>query len=167
MSFLGESEHTLDKKNRLHLPRRVLAKFTEAEKQNLVLARAFDRCLGLYTAQAWTDFVSQFQSAGTPLDPEQRKFLRQLGRFACEVAVDGQGRILIPENLKAAVAIQEVVYVTGGIDTVEIWAREIWKEYFKEEGAEGSFERVGQALLDANRKCGGQTNHRGNLGGPV
>lgn len=142
--FYGEYEHALDNKDRVIIP----AKFREIFKENYVerfyLTRGLDRCLFVFTEEAWKTQEKKFREMPFT-NSEARKFNRLYFSGACDVICDKQGRILIPNYLKEYAEIKEDVMVIGVSDRIEIWAKEKWKEFY--DSNQGGFEDLAEKLI--------------------
>ena len=147
--FYGEHEHSLDTKGRVIIP----AKFREIFKENYVekffITRGLDCCLFVFTEEEWKAQESKFRNMSFTRE-EARKFNRLYFSGAVEVLCDKQGRILIPVYLKDYAEIKTDVVVIGVSDRIEIWAREKWTEFFKQNM--GSFESLAEKLVDPKEK---------------
>jgi MraZ protein len=122
--FIGQYAHTLDEKKRISLP----VKFRKEIGKKLVLTHGLDRCLFAYGLKEWQSISEKLGSLGM-LDANSRGFNRFMLSGAQEVEVDGNGRILIPEHLKAFAKIADKVIFAGVYNRIEIWNETAWKEY--------------------------------------
>jgi len=143
--FIGEYEHSLDGKNRLNVP----AKFREIvdanrESKTLYVTRGLDTCLFLYTKTQW-EAVARSLKDMSFTGAAARQFKRIFFANAREVELDEQGRILIPESLKADARITRSVTVVGVDDRIEIWDRELWKAM--KSAPEGEYEELAEKLF--------------------
>ena len=93
--LLGEHEHTIDDKNRLHPP----ACFREALGAGVVVTRGLDTCLNVYAPEEWDSLVGRQLDALDPLSREAREMERYYYSGAVEAEVDKQGRVMIPAPL--------------------------------------------------------------------
>ncbi len=93
--FLGRYSHNLDAKGRLAIP----AKFRAALAGGLVVTRGIDRCLSIYPLAAWQALAEKV-SALSISDPDARQFRRMVFAEAVDEVPDGQGRILLPPELR-------------------------------------------------------------------
>ena len=139
--FMGQYEHGLDGKNRLFLPSRFREK---SRGTDFVLTQGLERCLFLFPLESWNELAGKLADLPIANKVEERAFKRILLSAACEAEVDGQGRILIPQNLKEYAQITHDVVVLGVLKHVEIWAKEEWDHYRKK--ARASFEKVAPHL---------------------
>ena len=147
--FYGEYEHSLDSKDRLIIP----AKFREIFQENYVekffITRGLDRCLFVFTEEEWKLQEKKFRDIPFTRQ-ESRKFNRLYFSGASEVVCDKQGRILVPAYLKTYAEIKEDVVIIGVSDRIEIWAKEKWGNFVRENL--GSFEELAEQLIDPHKK---------------
>ena len=122
--LLGQYTHTLDPKKRLALPSR----FRKELGKLVVLTHGLDKCLFLYSISEWKRVAEKL--AGLSMGAaDTRGFNRFMLSGACEVEVDGAGRILIPDFLKKFAGFNEKVVIAGVHTRVEIWDESRWQEY--------------------------------------
>ncbi len=146
--FYGEYEHSLDKKGRLIVPSKFREIFKEHYAEKFYITRGLDKCLFVFTEEEWKAQERQFKDMPFTRQ-ESRQFNRLYFSGACEVACDKQGRILVPQYLKEYAEIKQDVMIVGVSNRIEIWAKEKWKEFFK--NSMGSFEDLAEKLLDLDR----------------
>lgn len=128
LMFMGEYSHSLDAKGRLIVP----AKFREKLGDTFVITRSLDKCLCIYDMEAWEEFASKLEEL--PYNAaRQRKLARYFLSGAAEAETDKQGRVLIPQNLRAAAQIDKDVVLVGAGKRIEIWSRELWDENVTDE----------------------------------
>jgi MraZ protein len=120
--FLGRYAHTLDAKGRLAIP----ARFREALTGGVVATRGIDRCLALYPMDAWTPLAERI-SALPITDPDARTFRRMVFAEAAHLELDGQGRILLPPDLRRYADLERDAYVVGVNTSVEVWSPARWE----------------------------------------
>ena len=63
--------------------------------------------------------------------------------------LDGPGRLLLPENLRAQAGIEREVVLLGLVDRVELWAKSAWGA-FESESA-GDFDSLDRVLSGPER----------------
>ncbi|MCX6807153.1 MAG: division/cell wall cluster transcriptional repressor MraZ [Candidatus Berkelbacteria bacterium] len=131
--FIGEYEHTIDKKGRIAVPYR----FRKLLKEGAVVAKGLvDKCLCVYPKEEWEKLSTKL--AGLPLsDPKARAFTRLMFSGAVNVGFDRQGRILLPAYLREYSGLKSQAVVSGVYSRVEIWDAKKWKEY-KDKSEAGS-----------------------------
>jgi MraZ protein len=121
--FRGQFEHAIDEKGRLSIP----AKFREAlrEEKSLVLTNS-DGYLTAYPLTEWRALEDRLR-ANPRLKRDLRDYLRLVYSTAEDVAMDGQGRILVPQTLRQRAGITRDVVIIGVMDQIEIWDRARWE----------------------------------------
>nr|WP_241080200.1 division/cell wall cluster transcriptional repressor MraZ [Natranaerofaba carboxydovora] len=138
---MGEYNHTIDNKGRIIVP----AKFRKDLGESFVLTRGLDSCIFIYPQSEWKQLEQKLKAL--PLTKgDARAFSRFFLSGATECALDNQGRIQIPENLRFHADLKKEVVVIGVSSRVEIWSKENWKDYQSE--AEESFENIAEEIVD-------------------
>ena len=140
--FMGEYNHNLDAKNRLMLPAKLREGISE---EGFVLTRGLDNCLFLFPMDEWKIFEEKIKTLSVT-KKDARAFVRFIFSGAVNDILDKQGRLTIPENLKEYGKIDKEVVISGALNRIEIWSKEVWSEYIK--GAEESFEEIAENLID-------------------
>jgi len=140
--FMGEFNHTLDEKNRVILPSKLRDAFLAGE---YVLTKGLDNCLFLYPINEWEILAEKLRGLSMTKQ-SARAFTRLLLAGACNAIFDKQGRISIPDSLKAHAGIDKEVVITGVLNRVEIWSKETWLTYTQT--AENTFEEIAEELID-------------------
>ena len=146
--WLGESDHSLDEKNRVFLPRRLQGGLDRDEegRTTAVLTRGFEGCLFLFSDSGFARVLERMKVQAFA-GPEERKMQRLFFSNTHRLALDGAGRLLVPEKLKALVGIDREVVLVGVIDRIEIWPKTVWEAFDRDHASE--FDRLDQIL------CGG------------
>jgi MraZ protein len=122
--FTGEYRHAVDEKGRLAVPSRFRAQLAG----NVVVARWIDACLAIFPMAAWDELSTRVGSLPTT-DPNARLLQRQLFAGAFETELDRQGRVLVPQGLRAFAGLESEALVLGSRDHAEIWAPARWEDY--------------------------------------
>lgn len=127
-NFTGQSEHKLDAKGRLFVPRRILDGVEDSsERSPLLVTIGVDPCLYLFTRREFGLHLEQIKLAVRGKS-EYSSVMRGLAGLTSEQVVDGQSRILLPDNLRQHAGLKKEVVVIGVFDHVEIWDVERWRE---------------------------------------
>ena len=121
--FLGEYEHNMDDKGRLAIPSR----FREALGEGLVVTRGFDRCLMCFPKPTFEKLAAQVSALSLGQE-DARQMRRLIFSGAADAALDKQGRILIPQNLRVYANLGDQVVVAGLNTHFEIWSTERWND---------------------------------------
>ncbi len=120
--FMGTANNSIDEKNRVIIP----SKLRAGLGARCILTKGLDTCLYIYTMADWEkqlEKVSRLPEA----DPKVRAFIRHFCGNAVECELDKQGRIVIPQELKAFAGIQKELVTMGAMSKIEIWSRERWE----------------------------------------
>ncbi|MEX0992666.1 MAG: division/cell wall cluster transcriptional repressor MraZ [Solirubrobacterales bacterium] len=128
MAFRGQYEYTLDAKNRLTIP----AKFRAALSDGVVLAKALDPCVAIWTPQGWEQFTERALSSRDPFSPDARKLKRYFHASSFDLQLDSAGRIMVPKQLLEYAGLGKEVVVVGNLDTIEAWDAARWRSYSQE-----------------------------------
>jgi MraZ protein len=122
--FLGQFQHNLDDKGRLMIP----ARFRELLEGGAFITQGFDKCLMVMT-DAYFKQVYERIEAMNLADPTARLLRRLILSNAYPVEVDKVGRILMPQNLRAFLGIENgELIVAGQGEYFEVWTPALWSE---------------------------------------
>lgn len=126
--FLGTHTPRLDDKGRLILP----AKFREQLEEGVVVTRGQERCLYVFPVEEFGRLAEQLRQA--PVTSKQaRDYLRVFLSGASDEAVDKQGRVTIPTQLRTYAGLDRDVAVIGAGQRIEIWDLAAWETYLDEQ----------------------------------
>lgn len=119
--FLGEYDHSIDQKGRIAIPSRLRYAF----EHGVVLSRGFEKCIMVYPLGEWNKVAERL--AALPVTQSKvRRINRSTFSSAFHQELDGQGRVLIPPQLREYAAINGEVVVVGANTYLEIWSKEQW-----------------------------------------
>jgi MraZ protein len=124
LAFRGHFEYQLDAKNRLNIP----AKFRASFSDGLVLARWLDPCVAIFTADGFDEFNESFIGDMHPLSPERRRLTRFFSGGSFDAELDAAGRVTLNAPLLEHAGITREVVVVGGGDHLEVWDRRRFAE---------------------------------------
>ena len=88
-----------------------------------------DSCLSIYSDASWARFTEKFES----LPYTKTKAMRPLFANAAKCEPDAQGRIVLPQKLRAYAHLEKDVVVIGVSNRAELWNAEKWAEIEAEE----------------------------------
>lgn len=124
--FLGNSTLNLDAKGRMAIPARYRDALAESCQSRVVVTRnPRDKCLWLYPEDAWQPIARQVSKLPA-LKPENRALQRLLLGSACDMELDGQGRISIPNDLCEHAQLDKKAVLVGLGGKFEIWDEATW-----------------------------------------
>ncbi|MBP5607493.1 MAG: division/cell wall cluster transcriptional repressor MraZ [Lachnospiraceae bacterium] len=119
----GEVCHSIDDKGRLSIPNR----FRELLSDSFVMTRGLDHCLWMMTKERW----NRMEAGIRKLDHNKRE-VRAYARFLmggmCEVELDKQGRMVLPQSLRDYARLEKEVLFSRGVDYVEVWPKDNYYE---------------------------------------
>ena len=122
--FTGEYRHAVDGKGRVAVPSR----FRTQLEGEVVVARWLDPCLALFPKPAWEELGTKIDAL-LLVDPSGRLLERRLFGWAFETTLDGQGRLLLPLNLREYAGLGNEAVLVGSRKHAEIWSTARWDEY--------------------------------------
>ena len=141
MRHWGRVKNTLDTKGRVSLPPR----FRQPDVTTYVLNRGLDGCLYLYTPRQYEKTLEKIQDLPGSKN-NVRFFMREWTKYAIDVQLDKQNRILISRELMDLAGLKKDVIFQGANDRIEIWDPERQQNYtarFREE-QKVSFEDIAE-----------------------
>jgi MraZ protein len=122
LAFRGHFEHSLDAKNRLSIPARFRAAFSDGT----VLAKDPEPCVGIWTPGAHEAIIERALADQNPMGSQYRKLSRYHQGNSFEIDLDASGRVTLPPPLLAHAGIEKEVVVVGVGDHLEVWGKERW-----------------------------------------
>ena len=125
MRFLGNIEAKTDSKGRVFLPSTFRKVLQASGEEMLVMRKDIHQdCLVLFPKSVWDARVDALMERVNEWDDEAMMVVRQYMKEAEELAIDGNGRILIPRRYLDMVQVDQPVRLIGINNTIEIWAAE-------------------------------------------
>ncbi len=122
--LIGTYRHQLDQKMRFRMP----AKFKDQLEPGFIVAKGTNGCLFCFSKQEFEKLYEKL--ASVPMfDTEAQKPIRALLASAFETEEDNQGRILLPQELRAYANMEKNIVTIGVGNRVEIWSEEKFDEY--------------------------------------
>ena len=128
-SFRGQFSHTLDKKGRVSIPVRFREIIRAQYDDQLVLSPREGGCLRAYPLLEWErleENLKRFTKFNRTVD----NFKRLLFSSAQDCTLDGQGRILVPPELRERAGLKDKVLFVGMMEFFEIWDRDTFSEKY-------------------------------------
>ena len=101
----GQYQHSIDAKGRVFIP----AKLREELGETFYVTMGMDSCLSVYSDASWAKFTEKFES----LPYTKTKAMRPLFANAAKCEPDSQGRILLPQKLRAYAGLDKDVVIIG------------------------------------------------------
>lgn len=121
----GIYNHNLDAKGRLFIP----AKLREELGDVFYVTVSHEKCLWAYPDETW----QALQERVNALSLLEQGKMRALFAYAAKCEPDSQGRILLPQNLRAFAGLTKSVTVVGSNNHVELWDSDSWAPIMEQE----------------------------------
>jgi len=123
--FRGVSILSLDAKGRLAIPARYREQLQECCASRLVITVDRDRCLLIYPEPNWIEIERKLERLPS-FNPAARKLQRLYIGHAHDVEMDGQGRVLLPPELRRFASLDKRVALVGQSNKFELWDEDTW-----------------------------------------
>lgn len=125
--FLGEYNPSITEGSRIALPKKLREQIRGDE---LILSRGFEKCVFIYDKEDW--ITEAGKQVSSPInDKRTRELKRYMYASAVDVAIDTQGRVVLPVSLKEYAGLDKKTVVIGAGDHIEVWDFDTWKEYLE------------------------------------
>jgi MraZ protein len=126
--FKGFSTISIDAKGRLAIPARHRDQISVDDAGALILTlNPWDRCLWLYPASQWEIIETKLQGL-SDFDHESRRTKQIIRGYATDCSLDGQGRVLLPTELRNFALLDKRIAFLGQGNKFEIWDEIIWNQ---------------------------------------
>ena len=140
--FKGFNSISIDAKGRLAIPARHRDQLSAEDSGALILTlNPWDRCLWLYPASQWAFIEAKLQEL-SDFDREARRTKQIIRGYATDCALDGQGRVLLPNELRKFALLDKRIAFLGQGNKFEIWDEVLWSEQ-RDEWLDGVNDRDG------------------------
>ncbi len=121
-TFVGQVTYKVDEKGRIPIP----PSFRSALQDGGFLSPGAEGCITIYTRSKFDEIALNLQPNGLA-NESNRRLSRALFSKASEFKLDGQGRVMLPQELRQVAGIDDSAIVVGVNAWAEIWAPEKWK----------------------------------------
>jgi MraZ protein len=82
-------------------------------------------CLVIYPLPEWERFEQQVQALPA-MKQAIRRFQRLILGYACDLELDGNGRMLLPQSLREYAQLDKKLVLVGQGNKLELWSEELW-----------------------------------------
>lgn len=137
--FFGTYNRTLDAKNRLLLP----SKLMKDVPSHLYLLRGFEGTVSLYLEETFQNYIAKLEKLSY-FDPKARSFLRLALGSVIDLEVDSHSRITIPTEVKNRYHLSNEIVILGVLDHIELFDKAAYEDYLNKESDQ--FEEIALAL---------------------
>lgn len=137
---VGEYNHQIDSKNRIRLPNKL-----KGNARELYFTKGTNHRLFVFFEDGYNHILNTLSENVKMGDPEGSKALTMFAKSCAVLEGDSQGRMILPNNLKEYARIKKDIVICGAITHIEIWAKEVYDEYYKDEDEifDGMFGKLG------------------------
>jgi len=136
--LFGEYFHQIDEKGRVRIPPKLRTRLGD----NPVITKGTAGCLFLFSREVFEQKILAKVDDVPISDIESAKPLRILFSSANELDEDGQGRSLLPKNLREFAKIKKEIVFIGVGSRAEIWAREEYDKYMNGQELDRTMEEL-------------------------
>ena len=123
--FRGANKVTLDAKGRLVIPSRYRDELMQGAQGKLIFTVDKDQCLLLYHLPEWEPVERKLMELPS-MHARARKLQRLMVGYATDVELDGQGRVLVPPELREFAALEQRAMLVGQGSYFELWDETRW-----------------------------------------
>lgn len=126
--FLGVSTLNLDAKGRVAIPAKHRESLAQCCGSRVVVTLSpfiANKCLWVYPENEWNPIARQLVALPT-MDTKSQAIKRLMLGHASEVELDGQGRILLANELREFAGLGKRVALVGQVNKFEIWDEAAW-----------------------------------------
>jgi MraZ protein len=123
--FRGATKVTLDAKGRMVIPSRYRDELMERAQGKLIFTVDKDQCLLLYPLPEWEQVERKLMSLPS-MHARSRRLQRLMVGHATDVELDGQGRVLVPPELREFAGLEQRGMLIGQGNRFELWDETRW-----------------------------------------
>lgn len=140
--FRGCTKLSVDNKGRMAVPSRYRDRLVGLSDGCLILTlNPLDRSLWLYPLPEW-EIIEGKLAALSDFDKQGRRAKQMMRGYATDCQLDGQGRILLPNELREYASINKHIMLLGQGNKFELWDEKTWQklreEWLAEVGSEST-----------------------------
>jgi MraZ protein len=122
--FTGEFEYRVDEKGRVPIPPKFRTE--ELKREGVVLCPGMEKCITIYPISEWKKIAGSLTSSSAIIPSKLRKLNRAIFATSFTLEIDGQGRIVIPAQLRQFAGINDEVVLAGLNSYFEMWDKQRW-----------------------------------------
>jgi MraZ protein len=116
----GSSAARIDEKGRLKVPAMFRGVIHDQHGADVFVTSLTGESVRIYPMPVWLEIERKLSSMAS-IHPSRLKFLDRVNYYGQTAELDGQGRVVIPPQLRDSAAIVGDVRVFGRIDYLEVW----------------------------------------------
>lgn len=143
-AFKGQAERSVDSKGRMAIPAKMRGELPPEARGTFTATRGIETCVVLYPQNRWQEMEEELMDLNM-FQRKARMFVRTIVRWAEEVSLDSQGRVVLPRRLQEFAGIDGEVVVIGQLDRIEIWDPATLDNLDEEQ--EESYEEIAETVM--------------------
>ena len=127
--FLGSDAINMDAKGRISVPTRFREDLQATCGGRLVItAHTEEKCLLVYPEPEWQILLPKIEALPN-LKKSAVRLQRLLLGYACELEMDGNGRLLLPPTLRNYAGLEKKLMLVGQGKKLELWSEDAWNAW--------------------------------------
>lgn len=130
--FRGSASAKIDDKGRLKVPTDFRRQLEEQYGREVFITSVLGNSALLYPLPVWEEVEARLAKVPSS-DRVKQRFLERVNYFGQQYRFDAQGRVLLPPLLRERAETVGEVVVSGRLDHLEIWNRELFDQKLVEE----------------------------------
>jgi len=139
--LFGKHRHSLDAKGRVAIPRGFRDRLTSPDSKPRVRREGFAGCRFCSPAHEFESILDRLHEESFASE-EIRELLRWFSEKGSEVDMDGQGRIAVNAEQRAAAGLSKDVLLVGAMTRLELWSPDRFENRPRKSDAADLAERV-------------------------
>jgi MraZ protein len=143
--FSGEYYNTLDEKGRIAFPAK-LRSILSGDVIWITKGMGNDKSLLIFSPENWEKTINELKDKLSIYNEKTRWLYRRFISPACEVTIDKNGRIAIPQSLRDYANLKKDCVFLGMSTVIELWDVETLKTEADKSSSDGidMFEEIGK-----------------------
>lgn len=143
--LVGRALHNVDAKGRVFIP----AKYRSLLGEKLYMLGGIGGCIRAYSEPEFRKFMEKIDE----LKAGRIKLRRKITSQVCDVEIDSQGRVLLPEDLRNMAEITDKTMIAGMSEFLEFWNPDRFAEVIASEDDEEEFTEEEIELMQSLGIC--------------
>jgi MraZ protein len=132
MTLRGNHPARIDEKGRIKIPNGFRLLIQSQYGEELFVTSVTGEYVRLYPMAVWVEIERKLAQVPST-NPSRQRFLDRVNYFGQAVAMDKQGRVVLPQMLRESAAMAGEVSVLGLQNHLEVWNQKRLQERFKKE----------------------------------
>lgn len=126
------------------IPAKMRGELPSEARDTFTATRGIETCIVLYPQNRWQEMEKELMDLNM-FQRQARMFVRTIVRWAEEVTLDSQGRVILPKRLQEFAGIDGEVIVIGQLESIEVWDPDTL--HALDEAQEESYEEIAESVM--------------------